>query len=385
MGRKFFTDTGADRGTQTKREITWDNAGGQQVEVYVIDPATKAAFYAGTLPPYTGSSAPFALPAASVDEVCEDGILTITIRRDFGYDNSGTIVDPTTADLDVRYEILGSQRTDPATQIEYLRSNQVKDFPNRTDVNGGTEANRLKNIRLRTLLELLKLPQGERPSASENYLPAFASHVKGFDPAWDSFLLRAGTIPGNTSPADDVNLNESKAVTINNNGANIDRSVYLFGRGSDEVTATTVNDNWTLAIPVSHLLGGDESNTPATLQNGGVAWPEFGIYQHAFENGVEGVLRYDYILRKTTSRSNAYAAQHALQNVGKIKPHANILAEIGAAAGDLVFSFSADFTGTGWLKQAPDITFEPNNGFTIRQDYINLSVKELNTNFYPTF
>lgn len=378
---KKFTDTGSANAVEVRRDTSYDHNTGQKVETYVMAEDDVSTFLAGNLPPYTSSQAPFAFPVASFSESRENGVATITIIRDFGYNDSGAITDPTSDDLSETFEILSVEKTDPLSQIPYLKNNLITSYPN---VDTETTANLLKNIRLRTLHELLALPQSERPSPSDSYLPTFVTQFKKFDPAWDEFLVQAGSIPGETG-SDDVNLNQFKNVALEDDGTEKTRPVYVFGRDSELVTKETMMEEWSLKIPVSHLLGGDQSITPSSLQDGGSAWPEWGIFEHVFDNGTEGIFRYDYMLRKSTTRSSAYTAQHSLLNVGKIKPHANILSELGASSGDLRFVFTSDFTGTGWLKQAPNITTQANGSFKITQDYLNVSAKELNTNIYETF
>jgi hypothetical protein len=360
---KYLTDTGNANAVQIQKNVIYDTAGGRTVEEYVMDPADKASFYAGTLAPYTSSSAPFAFPASSVEERQEDGVLYVTITRDFGYDASGAAVDPTTDDLVVQVEIISQERRDSLSQIPYLRANPITSYPDST---GQTDANLLKNIRLRVLIELLSTPQSQRPGLNDSYIPSVAAISPSASPAWAKFLELADTLDG-------VDLDAE--VTVDST----DR--FTFGRGESDVSAN-LNESWNLPIPVAWLLGGNQNGTPSALLNSSASWTEFDVYAHAYRFGIEEVFKFDTILRKNVTRSNAFAAQASLVNVGKAFTHANIFTELGVASGALKFAFSSDFTGSYWLKLAPQIRWSGGGNFQIQQDYINTSGAEFNSNFY---
>lgn len=347
MANTVLTDTGAANAVSPRKTVRYDTAGGSTIEEYVMQAADKATFYAGNLAPYTLTNAPFAKPASAVEEVIEDGEARVTIYRDYGYSGSGSAVDPATQDLSVQVEIISQERRENLSQIPYFASNKISSFP---DVSGATDAAKLKNIRLRVLNILLNTPRGQRPSPNDVYIPDFLPTLDGASPSWDKWLELAGDL-------ESVNLD---AVTDGR---------YLAGA-----------ETWTLGIPVSWLLGGTDNGTPSALLNTGSAWPEFAIYQFAFENGIEDIFKFEYVLRKNTVRSTAYASQQSLVNVGKAFTHANIFTEIGVASGALKFAFSSDFTGGYWIKQAPQIRWEGGGNFSIRQDYIFTSV--INSNFY---
>jgi hypothetical protein len=360
----IYTDTGSANAVRPYREIVYDTAGGRQIEKYVLAQGDVASFYAGTLAPYTSTNAPFYRAATSVVEKCEDdGMAYIDIYRDYGYNSAGGVVDPTTDNLSVQVEIISQESHRPLSQIPYFQSNLLSSY---LDATGQSTANLLKNIRLRVLNELLNLPRSQRPSPNDTYIPEFAPIIPAASAAWDKFLETAGDL-------DSINLDAKKTMADTSER-------FLFGRADGSVTESNANDPWSLALPVSWLLGGDENETPAGLQNGGSAWPEWPIYEFAYENGVEDILGYEYILRVNRTRSTAFASQQSLVNVNKAFTHSNIFTEIGVSSGAVKFAFSSDFTGGYWIKQAPQIRWDGSGAFSIRQDYIFTS--KINSNFY---
>lgn len=362
---KYLTDTGNPNAVQTVKTTVYNTAGGQRVEEYAMAPGDVASFKAGTLAPFTSSAAPFAYPAAQVEERLEDGIAYITITRDFGYNNLGGVIDPTSDDLSVQVEVVFQERRESLSQIPYLKTNLITSFP---DATGQTEANLLKNIRLRVLHELLAMPQSQRPGLNDSFIPSVANIIPDASPAWAKFLEKAGTLDG-------ITLNDTHAIS----GAD----KFNFGR-DDGTVESNPNEAWNLPIPIAFLLGGNSNGTPAALLNGGSSWPEWDIYAHAYKFGIEQIFQFDYILRKNTTRSSAYATQQSLVNVGKAIAHANIFAEIGVASGSVKFSFSSFFTGGYWIKMAPNIRWLGGGNFQIQQDYLFLEGTVFNSYFYAT-